>query len=344
MPLLGSTRLSSANSFLFRSSSKRDSSMGSAQSSNKHGRRSFYLNSPSTGNFDTSRSRSRNYAGLKSNDPWGPPPYTPEPDPVQPFSPEDIQASSSSSSYSSPFVQTNAEDSEYAFLANFDTIFLVDDSGSMADRYWREAEEAIAMITPICTQHDPDGIDLYFLNNSNNAQRGGGYTNIISPSAVQDIFRRVRPYGMTPVGQRLSQILFPYLRRVEKMAANTDDYGQLKNAAYAVRPINIIVITDGVFSDDAESVILNAARTLDRCQTIPWQVGIQFFQIGSDKAAQRHLEQLDDELCKAVKNDHVRDIVDTVPWKGQSGRTLSGDGVLKVVLGAVNKKLDRQKV
>jgi von Willebrand factor type A domain len=281
----------------------------------------------------------------KDNDPWGPPPYTPSAEPSQPsqpsqpFSPEAIQSSPT------PFAQSSgpASDSEYAFLANFDTVFLVDDSGSMAGRYWREAEEAIATITPICTQHDPDGIDLYFLNHSNPAQRGGGYTNITSPAVVQDIFRRVRPYGMTPVGQRLSQILFPYLRRVEKMAANMDDYGQLTNPALAVRPVNIIVITDGVFSDDAESVILNAARTLDRCQTIPWQVGIQFFQIGSDAAAQKHLEQLDDDLGRAVRSEHVRDIVDTVPWRGQTGRTLSGDGILKVVLGAVNKRLDRQK-
>jgi uncharacterized protein YegL len=279
----------------------------------------------------------KNASSSKHGDPLGPPPYTPEP--AQAFSPESIQATS----FAQSTTTRSGGDSEYAFLANFDTVFLVDDSGSMAGRLWKEAEEAIAMITPICTQHDPDGIDLYFLNHVNYAQRGGGYTNITSPNAVQDIFRRVRPYGMTPVGHRLNQILFPYMRRVERMADNTDDYGELRDPQLAVRPINIIVITDGVFSDDAESVIVDVARSLDKCHTIPWQVGIQFFQIGSDKEARKHLEQLDDELCKAVANGQVRDIVDTVPWKGQTGHTLSGDGILKVVLGAVNKKLDRQK-
>lgn len=127
------------------------------------------------------------------------------------------------------------------------------------------------------------------------------------------------------------------------MAANTDEYGILRNPELFVKPINIIVITDGVFTDDAESVILKAATTLEKCDATPWQIGIQFFQIGTDIAAQKYLEQLDDELGKAVKNGNVRDIVDTVPWKGQTGRTLSGDGILKVVLGAVNKRLDRQK-
>lgn len=276
----------------------------------------------------------------QQSNPWGPPPYTPaaESNPP-PFSPETIHPAPAMTGSPARY----ADDSEYAFLAKFDTVFIVDDSGSMSGGLWKEAEEAIASITPICTQYDHDGIDLYFLNHWNNAHRCGGYTNVTSPDAVQNIFRSVQPYGMTPVGQRLRQILFPYLRRVERMAANTDDYGQTQNPDLVVRPMNIIVITDGVFSDDAETVILDTARTLDRCQMTPWQVGIQFFQIGTDREARKYLEQLDDELGRAVKSDHVRDIVDTVPWKGQTGHTLSGDGIMKVVLGAVNKRLDRQK-
>lgn len=212
----------------------------------------------------------------------------------------------------------------------------------MAGRSWWEAEEAIAAITPVCTQYDQDGIDIYFLNHYSTLDRIGGYPKIKSPGAVQEIFRSVRPWGTTPVGHRLRQILFPYLRRIEKMAANTDEYGCVLNEALVVKPLNIIVITDGEFNDDAESVILKAARTLENCDAAPWQIGIQFFQIGTDIAAQKYLEQLDDELGKAVKSG-VRDIVDTVPWKGQTGQTLSGDGILKVVLGAVNKRLDREK-
>lgn len=280
---------------------------------------------------------------------WSPPPYTPAPAVSQtPYSPDSVQSPPypiNSAPLPSSLATGNrpVDDSQYSFLSRFDTVFLVDDSGSMAGRSWKEAEEAIAAIAPICTQYDPDGIDIYFLNHYSTFDRSGGYLNVTSPGAVQEIFRNVRPGGMTPVGQRLRQILFPYLRRIEKMAANTDEFGNLLNPTLAVRPMNIIVITDGVFSDDAESVILNAARTLEECHAIPWQIGIQFFQIGTDIAAQKYLQQLDDELGKAVKTGYVRDIVDTVPWKGQTGRTLSGDGILKVVLGAVNKRLDREK-
>ncbi|KAI4240065.1 MAG: hypothetical protein L6R42_011591, partial [Xanthoria sp. 1 TBL-2021] len=55
-------------------------------------------------------------------------------------------------------------DSEFAFLSTFDTKFLIDDSGSMAGRSWREVADALATIAPICTSFDSDGIDIYFLN------------------------------------------------------------------------------------------------------------------------------------------------------------------------------------
>lgn len=234
-------------------------------------------------------------------------------------------------------------DNQYSFLSEFDTIFLVDDSASMIGQSWREAEEAITAITPVCTKYDSDGIDIFFLNHHSTSDGSGGYLNIKSPATVQEIFRGVLPKDATPVGKRLQQILLPYLSQVQEMAAHIKQYGSLRDLKLAVRPINIIVITDGVFSDDAESVILRAVQTLEECDADPWQIGIQFFQIGTDITAQKYLKQLDDDLGKAVKNGQFRDIVDTVPWKGQTGRTLSGDGILKVVLGAVNKRLDREK-
>ncbi|KAJ6121005.1 hypothetical protein N7523_005285 [Penicillium sp. IBT 18751x] len=227
-------------------------------------------------------------------------------------------------------------DSRYSFLKDFDTIFLVDDSSSMSGPRWREAEEAIAAIAPICTQYDSDGIDIHFLNHRTSGE-AGAYHNITTAADVQEIFHSVRPRGSTPVGRRLLEILAPYLRRVEQM--------QNGNAVF-VKPINIITITDGEFTDDAESVIVQVAKTLDnpRLNALPWQVGIQFFQIGDDVSVRRYLQELDDDLGKSCKAGNLRDIVDTVPWRGQQGQTLDANGILKCVLGAVNKKLDRRQV
>ncbi len=256
-----------------------------------------------------------------------PPPRQPSPAP------------SGSSAMSNPSI-TSPED-PYAFLSSFDTVFLIDDSGSMAGSSWRETKKALLAISPICTAHDANGIDVYFLNNRNSDDhRGGnagGHSNITNPSRIETLFRDVRPYGATPTGTRINQILRPYLRQYEaavRRTGNPEDCG--------VKPVNMIVITDGAATDDPESVIINIARKLDSLEAPPHQVGIQFFQVGKDKEAAKALRDLDDGLAEA---GNVRDIVDTVSWDGRSGEhVLSGEAILKVVLGAVVKRLDRRRM
>ncbi|KAF2497200.1 hypothetical protein BU16DRAFT_617212 [Lophium mytilinum] len=216
-------------------------------------------------------------------------------------------------------------DDRYAFLSSFDTIFLIDDSGSMAGRSWRETGKALETITPICTAHDADGIDIYFLNKADNQY----YHNVVLPSTVTEIFTSVRPGGGTPTGQRLNSILRPYLQRY---TANPE----------TTKPVNIIVITDGEPSDDVESVIIHAAKRLDKLDAPAWQVGIQFFQVGKEPGAKEHLKSLDDELAAIAGDDDLRDIVDTVPYTGVGDSELNAEGILKVVLGSVNKRLDRK--
>ena len=271
-------------------------------------------------------------SSVSKRSPWEPPPYD---------SPE----------CKAPQVSTtprDESDSQYSFLRDFDTIFLVDDSSSMSGPRWREAEEAIAAIAPICTQYDRDGIDVYFLNHRRAATKSttGAYSNITTAADVQEIFNSVRPRGSTPVGKRLLGILAPYLRRVEQMQASRNADGSLSDPSLFVKPINIITITDGEFTDDAESVIVQVARTLDssRCDALPWQVGIQFFQIGDDENVRQYLQELDDDLGNWCQDERLRDIVDTVPWRGERGQSLDAAGILKCVLGAVNKKLDRKRV
>ncbi|KAL7798320.1 hypothetical protein V8C37DRAFT_399110 [Trichoderma ceciliae] len=227
------------------------------------------------------------------------------------------------------------DDDKYAFLSSFDTIFVIDDSGSMAGSPWKEVAKVLRSITPICTAHDSDGIDLYFLNHRSAIQGPGdkakdGYYNINSSDVMEGIFGSVRPYGTTPTGTRLQSILKPYLATLSA-AKDAED----------VKPVNIIVITDGRPTDDPESVIVQSAMKLDKLEAPPHQVGIQFFQIGSDRDATEALRELDDDLA----GQGVRDIVDTVTWDGtapNSSRVLSADGILKVVLGAVIRRLDRK--
>ncbi|KAG9191924.1 hypothetical protein G6011_10658 [Alternaria panax] len=217
------------------------------------------------------------------------------------------------------------DDDPYHFLRTFDTVFLVDDSGSMAGRSWTETGKALEMIAPICTQRDADGIDIYFLNHPDSSL----YKNITSAGTIIEIFQTVRPSGGTPTGQRLNKILKCYLRRFEQ--DNT------------IKPMNIIVITDGVPSDDVESVIISAARKLDVLDAEAWQVGIQFFQVGKEAGARDHLKQLDDEIADMARKDGrgvPRDMVDTVPFTGAGNAELTGIGILKVTMGAINRRWD----
>ncbi|KAF5024241.1 hypothetical protein F66182_3698 [Fusarium sp. NRRL 66182] len=230
---------------------------------------------------------------------------------------------------------TSAED-KYAFLSTFDTIFIIDDSGSMAGRSWREVREALSIIAPICTSHDPDGVDVYFLNHRSSAsasgmQAPGGYCQIRDAAQVQRLFESVRPSGATPTGARLHSILKPYVGHLARRPDNVD----------STKPVNIIVITDGCPTDDPESIIVHHAKKLDRMEAPPHQVGIQFFQVGSEPGAARALRELDDDLA----GQGIRDMVDTATWSSaasDNSRALTADGILKVVLGAVVRRLDRR--
>ncbi|KAK6332083.1 hypothetical protein TWF718_002617 [Orbilia javanica] len=218
-----------------------------------------------------------------------------------------------------PSLNPGADD-PYTFLRDFDTVVLVDDSGSMSGGRWNQTAAALSAIVPIITFYDSDGIDVYFLNAPDRPHNH----NIRTPGQVMEIFGTVRPQGSTPTGRALKRILEPYMEKFERNPNR-------------VKPLNIIVITDGVPTDDVESHIVKYARKLDRLDADLTQVGIQFFQIGSDAEATVALRELDDSLSEMRD---VRDMVDTVPWTG----SLEGERMLKVVLGAVNKRLDRKRL
>jgi len=290
---------------------------------------------------------------VPSNEP--PPAYTPSPTvasgPTLTAAPSELAgppylsyAPAAIPESSQPATATRSGEDPYSFLGTFDTVLLIDDSGSMAGRGWREVSQALGTIAPIVTKHDEDGIDIYFMNHKSTNPgalsegiAAGGYRGIKRAATVTEIFDRVRPQGGTPTGIRVHNILKPYLAKLEK------DMGEGKE----VKPLNLIVLTDGVPSDDVESVLLSAAKKLDKLDAPPFQVGVQFFQVGNEEGAKEALEELDDELSSLVEGG-VRDIVDTVTWTGgvsasEGGIGLTGEDVLKVCLGSVVRRLDRKK-
>lgn len=115
----------------------------------------------------------------------------------------------------------------------------------------------------------------------------------------------MRPLNSILTGTRLNHILKPYLTRfkesVEQLAYNKD---------IPVKPLNIIIITDDVPSDDVKLVIIKTARKLDQHDAESWQIGIQFFQVDRKPEAAEELQKLDN----ALSGEHdIRDIVNIIP-------------------------------
>ncbi|KAK4205777.1 putative von willebrand factor protein, partial [Triangularia verruculosa] len=223
-------------------------------------------------------------------------------------------------------------DDPHAFLAIFDVVFLIDDSGSMgwAGR-WAEAGKALETIAPICTKYDADGIDIHFLNKRDEDR----FKNVESAQTVHEILTTVRPEGLTPTASRINDILKPYVRKfeeaVKKSRVKVDDTG--------IKPLILIVLTDGQPAErpDLGKTIKNLAGRLDEADAPSHQVGITFFQVGDDIDATAALKKLDDEI------EGVRDMVDTATFdtyaekageKGVKTLALSADGILKVFLSS----------
>ncbi|KAG9086575.1 hypothetical protein FRC07_013052 [Ceratobasidium sp. 392] len=260
----------------------------------------------------------------RGNNMASPPPYSaaapraPVPAPIQ----EVVEPAPVANNMANPGLENALE-----LLKEYDTVFLIDDSGSMAGSLWREAGRALEAVARVAAQYDDDGIDIHFLNCRESV------LSVTSEQQVRDLFTRIQPRGQTPTGARLDSLLRPYLAMIEQAYQDT---ASTDPEVTGIKPVNFIVITDGAPTDEPEDVIVAAARRLDRGDFPLSQLGVQFVQIGNDPEAKAALEELDDDL--GAKHG-IRDIVDTTPYT-QGG--LNGETLIKILLGGINKRVDKR--
>ncbi|KAF8732581.1 hypothetical protein AX14_004188 [Amanita brunnescens Koide BX004] len=220
----------------------------------------------------------------------------------------------------SPSYQRAEAEDALELLAKVNTVFIVDDSSSMQGERWQEAKNAIATLADLAGTYDTDGIDVHFLNHEAVGR------HIKDSHAINELFRGLIPKGVTPIGNKLEELLLEYLSIIEPLHNKPAELKKIK-------PINFLIITDGYPTDDPESVIVQVAKRLDDKYLPITQVGIQFVQIGNDMSATQYLRDLDDGLS----NKHrIRDIVDTTPYQGP----LHGSSLLKILLGGINRRVD----
>ncbi|KAJ8584027.1 hypothetical protein M405DRAFT_747710, partial [Rhizopogon salebrosus TDB-379] len=205
-------------------------------------------------------------------------------------------------------------------VPDYKTVVLIDDSASVGEQSWDLVREALTGITDLANQYGSQGIDVHFLHHHNS------HTNIKTSHGIQRIFDQTYPEGQdTPTAAKLEELISRYLPLVER-----------KHTQH--KPIHIIVITDGVASDNHAfpEVIFSAAHRLERSQVPHEMFGIQFVQVGTDPDAAATLRSLGGYLAKESR---IRDIVDVIPYDPQQG-AFDTQYMLKIFLGDINKALD----
>lgn len=213
-----------------------------------------------------------------------------------------------------------------ARLSQFDTVFVIDDSGSMNEQdggdrsRWEVLIDSMKYIVDIVCHYDPNGVDVRFLFNDAKDE-----SEIREGQRVLDLLsNEVEPDdggGGTFMAQVLWMVLQDQLDRFEefraemKRAASSSSRGRREARPRAPRKLNLICITDGEATDkeEVESTIVDAARRLDELKAPSNQIGIQFVQIGNNDKAAAWLKLLDDKL-KQMYN--VRDVRFTLPTLG----------------------------
>ncbi|BGP40236.1 hypothetical protein JCM10449v2_004194 [Rhodotorula kratochvilovae] len=259
-------------------------------------------------------SSSSTSAPSTSRAPPAPPPYQA----VPAAAPQSNVGARSTGAGRQPARRSSIED-RLAPLGKYDLVLLVDDSPSMVD-YWKETGEALMGVVEQCTKYDKDGIDVLFMNNDDRRLE-----NITDPALVARAFREVEPFGSTPTGMVLDEVLRDYVERVEGAKATKA----------RVKPLLLLVLTDGRADDPdmVKDIIVEMAQRLDEIRAPPYQLGLQFIQIGTDPEARAFLQELDDDLKPQLG---VRDMVDCTPYEGR----ITPEFILKAALGSVNKALD----
>ncbi|KAI0939133.1 hypothetical protein AcW1_004251 [Taiwanofungus camphoratus] len=212
-----------------------------------------------------------------------------------------------------PTLDDRRPDEMSAYLNEYQVIFLVDDSSSMAGNRWTETRAALCGIASRAIVCGSPGVGIQFLNAKNK------YRGIRDATTVAGIFDKVVPRGGTPTGQRLEEILRAHIAELDA-AVGLPDYRKIK-------PLNLIIITDGEASDDPEGDLVDIAASLKAKKHHPNIVGVQFVQIGDDPDATRELR----DLTRA----NVDNMVDTVPYIGP----MTSEKLERVLLGTLHPNI-----
>ncbi|KAF3025797.1 hypothetical protein E8E14_014602 [Neopestalotiopsis sp. 37M] len=139
----------------------------------------------------------------------------------------------------------------------------------------------------------------------------------------------------TGMARRLGHILRPYVQAYTAGQAGDARFKHIAN-------LDVIVVTNGVDAADVQTETLAVAEDLAECGAPTAQVGIQFVQVGDSDEGGALLRELDSDIVLGA-----RDMIDAVRYAQtrdpRTGR-MTDDGLYKVLLGGVSRKVDMKKL
>lgn len=177
------------------------------------------------------------------------------------------------------------EENLLSSLRRFDTVFLIDDSQTMAGAKWALVRAILDRATKIATKYDDNGIEIQFLNDENHNRK-----HITSSTLIMQTLASVTPSGSTPLGAQLQRHLRAYLIYFEE---------QERRRRNSARSRNLIILTDGIPDEPKrmiERTIVKTAKALDKENAVDEQLGIQFCVIGNEPGVSEFYSSLDNDL------------------------------------------------
>lgn len=230
-------------------------------------------------------------------------------------------------------------DQSRSVLSQVHTVLLIDDNASMAQtgsaQYgpgtsrWQQASAIIRELAPIIAQHDPQGIDLYFLKHRFPG-RGNVQQGLQSSQEVQAVLSRVRPAGHALLEARVRAILDAYM-------------STLRYERY-LKPLNLVVITDGTALEGglppflSDTINRHVDRVVKRGHPAH-QLGIEFLQVGNSQEATRHLLQLEQQVSDHHRNINW-DVVGITPV-GRLGHTMNGELLAQLIGSGIDARVSQ---
>jgi len=168
----------------------------------------------------------------------------------------------------------------------FGQVFLIDDSISMKD-HWRHVQNVFDTLAYIVKEVDPDGFDLWFTG------PGKPMKNCQNTTMPLQAVEARRQQGTTDITSKLSKIFEDYIEALQQPRT-----GIFSKLLKPVKPLNLYVLTDGVWEKDCDpsNLVENFVRDLERLGKVKGKVGIQFISFGQDSVGLERMEVLDSGL------------------------------------------------